>query len=79
METPEALRTADRQGVTVREYEYEDESVIAVDFGVATDELSVDIVGDIAIAVVDGQQIEFEIPSGAKEVTTNDGILTIEG
>jgi hypothetical protein len=79
METPEALRTADRQGVTVREYEYENESVIAVDFGVATNELSVDIVGDTAIAVADGQQIEFEIPPGAKEVTTNDGILTIEG
>ena len=79
METPEELQTADRQGVIVREHEYEDENVIAVDFGVNTNELSVDIVEDTAIVVVDGQQIEFEVPSGAEEVTTNDGILTIKG
>lgn len=79
METPEALRTADRQGVVVREHEYEDENVIAVDFGVSTNELSVDIVEDTVIVVVDGQQIEFELPPGAEEVRTNDGILTIKG
>lgn len=79
MEMPEALRTADRQGVIVQEHEYEDETVIAVDFGVNTNELSVDIVEDTAIVVVDGKQIEFEIPSDAEEVTTNDGILTIKG
>lgn len=79
METPKALRAADRQGVTVRKYEYEDDTVIAVDFGVSPDELSVDIVDDTAIVVADGQQIEFEVPSDAQDVTINDGILTIEG
>jgi hypothetical protein len=79
METPKALRAADRQGVTVRKYEYDDDTVIAVDFGVSPDELSVDIVDDTAIVVADGQQIEFEVPSDAQDVTINDGILTIEG
>lgn len=79
METPEALRAVDQQTVAVREYEYDDGTVIVVDFGRTIDDLSVDIVDETAIVVVDDQQIEFEVPSGANEVIANDGILTIEG
>lgn len=78
MKTPRELRAADRQGITVRKHDYEDETVIAVDFGDDPDELTVDVVDNTAIVVVDGQQLEFDVPAEASEVTVNDGILTIE-
>jgi hypothetical protein len=40
--------------------------------------LTVDVVDNTAIVVVDGQQLEFDVPAEASEVTVNDGILTIE-
>lgn len=76
METPHELRSVDQQDVLVRRLTYDDDTVIAVDFG-GKDEIAVDVVGDTAIVVAGDRQVEFELPEGASEVTTNNGTLTI--
>lgn len=78
METPRQLRSAadERDDITITHRDYEDENVVAIDFGPGvTAEL--DIVGRTAIVVAGDRQLEFEIPEEATEVTTNDGILLI--
>lgn len=79
MNTPRELRDADRMGMTVRKYEYENETIIVVDLGNNSGRSSVDIVDNTAIVVVDGEQLEFEIPAEASAVTVSNGVLTIEG
>lgn len=62
-------------------YEYDDRTVVAVDFGVSDDALEADVVGDTAIVVVedDGNvsQAEFELPNSSATVETNNGVLTV--
>lgn len=79
METPTELRdvAGAQDDVTITRRDYEGETVIAVDFGPVTDEPSLDVVGDTAIVVFDGRQLEFDVPPDAKEVTLNGGVLTI--
>ncbi len=81
METPPELQsTAEEQtDITISNREYEDESIIAVDFGPIPGKPSVDVFDGTAIVVVGDQQFEFDIPSDADDVTVNDGILTISG
>ncbi len=60
----------------VREYDYDDGSVTAVDFG--TDGV-VDVTGGTAIVVLeDGRQFELELPSDDATAFINNGVLTIE-
>lgn len=69
----------------VRRYEYDDSVVVAVDFGVADDEVDVDVVGSTAIVVVDAgdsvTETEFELPGTGRDtepvVATHNGVLTI--
>lgn len=79
MEPPPELRAAadDRPDVTIAIREYDDETVVSVDFGPATGEL--DVVDGTAIVVVDGTHLEFDVPPEATDVTVNDGILTVRG
>ena len=79
MELPGALRSAadERDDVIVTRQEYDDETVVAVDFGAGVD-ASVDVVGETAIVVAGDRQFEFEVPEAATELTTNEGILVIE-
>ncbi|MDG5761137.1 Hsp20/alpha crystallin family protein [Natronococcus sp. A-GB1] len=63
-----------------RRYEYEDGSVLAVDFGTASTDAAADIV-DGTVIVVDGDdQYEFELPDGATDAHTfiRNGVLTVE-
>ena len=62
--------------VDVRRFEYEDSTVLAVDFG-QTGDSSVDVVGGTVIAVVDGEQYELDIEGDAQAFMKN-GVLTIE-
>lgn len=80
METPPALEDAagERDEVTIGRREYDDATIIAVDFGPRAGEPAVDVVGDTAIVVVDGKQFEFDVPADADDVVVNGGILTIE-
>ena len=78
MEAPGELRSAadERDDVTITRREYDDENVIAVDFGPGV-EAALDIVGDVAIVVAGDRQYEFDIPPEAADITTHDGLLLI--
>lgn len=80
METPNELRSAanEQQDVAVSRYEYDGESLIAVDFGPA-DESVVDVVDGRAIVVVDDRQYEFDLPPEATDVELTNGVLTVRG
>lgn len=79
MKAPRQLRSAadEREDITIAHREYEDENVVAIDFGPGV-EATLNIVGETAIVVAGESQFEFEIPAEATEVTTNDGILLIK-
>ena len=67
----------------VRRYEYEDSTLVAADFGAAAGDVSVDLVDDSAIVVVesdDGEstQREFDLPPGTAEAFNKNGVVTIE-
>ncbi|MGQ3413961.1 DUF7127 family protein [Natrinema sp. LN54] len=81
METPPELQNVagDEDDVTISNREYEDESIIAVDFGPTGEKPTVDIVDETAIVTVGETQFEFDVPADASDVTVNDGILTISG
>ncbi|MFC4541530.1 Hsp20/alpha crystallin family protein [Halosolutus amylolyticus] len=67
-------------GQVARQYEYDDETVVAVDFGAARTDASVDLVDDTVIVVVDDDQYEFELPVDADDAHTfmQNGVLTVE-
>ena len=77
MKVPNSLRTVDSEAAIVRTVEYDDGTVIAVDFGTAVADVSVDTVGSTAIVVTGGDQLEFELPPEASDVTARNGVLTI--
>ncbi|NHN48823.1 hypothetical protein G9464_14635 [Halostella sp. JP-L12] len=81
METPAELEDAagEREEITITEREYDEESLVAVDFGPAGGTPTVDVIDGTAIVVVDGEQYEFEMPPGASDVAVNGGVLTIRG
>jgi HSP20 family molecular chaperone IbpA len=73
---------ADGHDVFARRYQYGDETVIAVDFGVAEGTTSVDVVDGTAIVVVEtpegSRQEEFELPDEGARAFIRNGVLTIE-
>ena len=64
----------------VRQYQYDDGSVLAVDFGGVGTECSVDVVDGTVIVVVGDQQHEFDIPVQASDAQAfmQNGVLTVE-
>ena len=70
-------------GALLRQYEYPDSWVVAVDVGVDDEAISVDTVGDTAIVVIerDGEpaESELDLPGTAETVSVSNGVLTIEG
>ncbi|WP_255193552.1 hypothetical protein [Natronobeatus ordinarius] len=81
METPPELEAAagNRDDVAIAVREYDDETIVTVDFGPVIGEPTLDVVDDTAIVVVDGTHLEFDVPPEATDVIVNDGILTIRG
>jgi hypothetical protein len=64
----------------VRRYDYDDEWVIAADAGVGDGRLGVDVVGETAIVLVDGETaMELDLPGSVESVETNNGVLTVRG
>lgn len=65
----------------LRRYEYEDSHVVAAHLGVADGDVSVDVVGDTAIVVVEGDrgvsETEFDLPGPEADVELHNGVLTI--
>jgi len=74
-------QTAGHDDHLVRRYEYDDHAMLAVDLGVADEQIDVDVVGSTAIVVIDHGdkpiETEFELPGSDPDVTTNNGVLTI--
>ncbi|RQG86183.1 Hsp20/alpha crystallin family protein [Natrarchaeobius halalkaliphilus] len=70
---------AHETGQAVRRYEYDDHSMLAVDFGPRS-EATVDLVGGTVIVVDGGDQYELELPDDAGDAHTfmKNGVLTIE-
>lgn len=64
----------------VRRYDYDAESILAVDFGPAGPEASVDVVDGTVIVVTDDDQYEFDLPEHATDAHTfiRNGVLTLE-
>lgn len=81
MDPPPELQAAarDSEHVTITTREYDDETVVAVDFGPVEGKPALDIVDDTAIVIVGETQFEFGVPPDAEDVAVNDGILTIRG
>jgi hypothetical protein len=78
MDAPQQLRVAamERDDVSITQREYDGGQEITIDFGAGAD-AKVDVVGDTAIVVAGDQQYEFDVPSDASEIRTNDGVLII--
>ncbi|ELY49523.1 DUF7127 family protein [Natronolimnohabitans innermongolicus] len=68
------------EGQVARRYEYDECSVLAVDFGADHAEASVDLVDGTVIVVVEDEQYEIELPDGAGDAHTfiKNGVLTVE-
>ena len=73
---------SDGQDRFVRRYEYDEDTVIAVDLGVETADASVDIIDGTAIVVIETpegeRQEEFDLPDDDARAFMRNGILTIE-
>jgi len=78
MKPPRSLQNVDQYDAVVRTVEYDDGTVIAIDFGHTGGELGVDVVGETAIVVTDDEQFEFDLPDEASSVAEHNGVVTIE-
>ncbi|PSP90849.1 hypothetical protein BRC90_00290 [Halobacteriales archaeon QS_4_69_34] len=74
--TTESPQFAERIDGQLRRYEYDDAITYAADVGPR--EASVDVVGETAIVVLDGEQFEIELPTGDATTAVTNGVLTIE-
>lgn len=73
MSLKQTLRSQDFES---RRFDYEDRTEYAVDLGAGAD-ATLDVVDGTVIVVMDGEQIEFGVPSDAQVFMSN-GVLTIE-
>ncbi|WP_222918668.1 Hsp20/alpha crystallin family protein [Natrinema sp. SYSU A 869] len=76
--TPEQFTP--EEGQVARRYEYDDSTVMAVDFGTEEADASVDIVDGTVIVVIADDQYEIELPADTENPHTfiKNGVLTIE-
>lgn len=76
MQQPQSTGRDER---VLRQYDYEDQTVLALDLNAG--DVDVDIVGTTAIVVAErGDQVreaEFELPGAATAVSSNNGVVTI--
>ncbi|RZV08414.1 hypothetical protein BDK88_3390 [Natrinema hispanicum] len=68
------------EGQLARRYEYDDATVMAVDFGTEATEASVDVVDDTVIIVIADDQYEIDLPETVERAHTfiKNGVLTVE-
>ncbi|MDS0474923.1 Hsp20/alpha crystallin family protein [Natrinema sp. 1APR25-10V2] len=68
------------EGQLARRYDYDDSTVLAVDFGTDEADASVDFVDDTVIVVVDDEQYEIDLPAEVGDAHTfiKNGVLTVE-
>lgn len=73
----------DQFDAPVRQFEYDDDTVIVADLGVQDDAVTIDVLDDTVILVVesDGQsaQHELDVPAGTvSKALINNGVVTVE-
>ena len=65
-----------------RRYDYGDHAAVVADFGPDEGDISVDVVGDTALVVVerdgDSETRELSLPEGAAQAYINNGVVSIE-
>lgn len=66
-----------------RRFDYGDETVLVADLGVADDAVSIDVVDETVILVVETdeepRQHEFDVPTGTvSKALINNGVVTVE-
>lgn len=70
------------EDVVAEQYDYGEETIVAVDLGPMADDASVEVVDGTAIVVLetaDGpHQREIELPDDTARPTINNGVLTVE-
>lgn len=68
------------EGQLARRYEYDDATVMAVDFGTEAGDASVDVVDNTVIVVLDDDQYEIDLPESVGNAHTfiKNGVLTVE-
>jgi len=75
-------QATNRDDRLLREYDYEDEWVLAADLAVDDDSVQYDTIGDTLILVIDddGQvsETELDLPGPDADVTVNNGVLTVQ-
>lgn len=75
--------TTELDEAPVRRYQYDEESVVVADIGVPDAAVTVDVVDETAIVVVEdgggSVEREIELPPGATTATVNNGVVTVEG
>lgn len=67
----------------LRQYDYDDGTVIVADLGVADEDASIEVLDDVVLVVVesDGETEQAEIPlpeGGDAKAFINNGVVTIE-
>ena len=64
----------------VREYDYADGALLAVDFGSVSSEATAEVVDGTVIVVIGEEQHEFELPAAMTDAQAfiRNGVLTIE-
>lgn len=77
MRVPKQLRDGHTDDAVVRQIEDEGASAITVDFGPDAADMSIDVVDETVIVVTNDRQFEFDLPTGANDVTVKNGVLTI--
>ncbi|MFB6268872.1 MAG: hypothetical protein ABEH83_02950 [Halobacterium sp.] len=78
---PESL--SEELDAPVRRFDYDDESLLVADLGVDDDAVTIDVVGETVILVVDGErapvQHELDVPTGTvSKALINNGVVTVE-
>lgn len=63
--------------IPVQRFDYDEHSVITVDFGPGVDPI-VDVVDGTAILIVEDTQNELDLPEGEVEVFNQNGVITFE-
>lgn len=72
------LQQFEREDIIARQYEYEDYTVLAADFGAGTTDGVVDVVDGTAILAIDGDEFDLALPEGETRAFMKNGVVTIE-
>ena len=75
-------QVTNRDDRLLRQYEYDEQWVLAADLPVDDDSVSYDTIGDTLILVFDDDgdvsETELDLPGDDADVTVNNGVLTVQ-